>query len=85
LACLGLHGGQIASANELTAAKRNDTTINENLEAEIKSKKTLVALNQWNQDNAAEITRLQNEDPDAFQRLYNVWLERQEEIKNGGT
>jgi hypothetical protein len=44
-----------------------------------------VALNQWNQDNAAEITRLQNEDPDAFQRLYNVWLERQEEIKNGGT
>ena len=85
LACLGLHGGQIASANELTAAKRKDTTIIENLEADIKSKRTLVALNQWNQDNAVEITRLQNEDPDAFQRLYNVWLERQEEIKNGGT
>ena len=85
LACLGLHGGQIASANELTAAKRKDTTIIENLEADIKTKRTLVALNQWNQDNAVEITRLQNEDPDAFQRLYNVWLERQEEIKNGGT
>jgi len=85
LACLGLHGGQIASANELTAAKRKDTTIIENLEADIKSKKTLVALNQWNQDNAVEITRLQNEDPDAYQRLYNVWLERQEEIENGGT
>lgn len=85
LACLGLHGGQIASANELTAAKRKDTTINENLEAEIKSKRTLVALNQWNQDNAAEIARLQNEDPDAYQRLYNVWLERQKEIENGNT
>ena len=85
LACLGLHGGQIASANELTAAKRKDTTINENLEAEIKSKKTLVALNQWNQDNAAEIARLQEEDPDAYQRLYNVWRERQQEIENGST
>ena len=85
MACLGLHGGQIASANELTAAKRKDTTINENLEAEIKSKKTLVALNQWNQDNAAEIARLQEEDPDAYQRLYNVWLERQQEIENGST
>ena len=85
LACLGLHGGQIASANELTAAKRKDTTINENLEAEIKSKKTLVALNQWNQDHAAEIARLQEEDPDAYQRLYNVWLERQQEIENGST
>ena len=57
----------------------------EELEAEIKSKKTLVALNQWNQDNAADITRLQNEDPDVFNRLYSVFLEREKEIKNGST
>jgi hypothetical protein len=57
----------------------------EELEAEIKSKKTLVALNQWNQDNAAEITRLQNENTDAFQRLYSVWQEKEKEIQNGST
>ena len=57
----------------------------EELEAEIKSKKTLVALNQWNQDNAVQITRLQNEDLDAFNRLYSVWEEKQKEIKNGST
>lgn len=57
----------------------------EELEAEIKSKKTLVALNQWNQDNAADITRLQNEDPDVFNRLYSVFLEREKEIKDGST
>ena len=57
----------------------------EELEAEIKSKKTLVALNQWNQDNGPEITRLQNEDPDVFYRLYSVFLEREKEIKDGST
>tara|TARA_R100001086_G_scaffold226362_1_gene144980 strand:- start:212 stop:850 length:639 start_codon:yes stop_codon:yes gene_type:complete len=57
----------------------------EYLEAEVKSKKTLVALNQWNQDNAAEITRLQKENPDAFQRLYSVWQEKEKEIQNGST
>ena len=57
----------------------------EELEAQIKSKKTLVALNQWNQDNAAEITRLQNENTDAFQRLYSVWQEKEKEIQNGST
>jgi hypothetical protein len=57
----------------------------EELEAEIKSKKTLVSLHQWNQDNAAEITRLQNEDLDTFNRLYSVWEEKQEEIQNGST
>ena len=57
----------------------------QDLEAGIKSKKTLVALNQWNQDNAAEITRLQNEELDAFNRLYSVYLEREKEIRNGST
>ena len=57
----------------------------EELEAEVKSKKTLVALNQWNQDNGPEITRLQNEDPDVFYRLYSVFLEREKEIKDGST
>ena len=57
----------------------------EELEAEIKSKKTLVALNQWNQDNGPEITRLESENPDVFQRLYSVYLEREKEIRNGST
>ena len=57
----------------------------EELEAEVKSKKTLVALNQWNQDNAVQIIQLENENPDAFNRLYSVYLEREKEIRNGST
>ena len=57
----------------------------EELEAEVKSKKTLVALNQWNQDNAVQIIQLQNENPDAFNRLYSIWEEKQKEITNGST
>lgn len=69
----------------MAAAPEVSTKTPQDLEAEIKSKKTLVALNQWNQDNAAEITRLQNEDPDGFNRLYSVFLEREREIKDGST
>ena len=57
----------------------------EELEAEVKSKKTLVALNQWNQDNAVQIIQLENENPDAFNRLYSIWEEKQKEITNGST
>ena len=69
----------------MAAVPEVSTKTPQDLEAEIKSKKTLVALNQWNQDNAVQITRLQNEDLDAFNRLYSVWEEKQEEIKNGST
>ncbi len=54
-------------------------------EQEIKAQKTLLGLNKWNQDNATEIKRLEAQNPDAFQRLLNVWLERQKEIKHGST
>ena len=69
----------------MAAVPEVSTKTPQDLEAEIKSKKTLVALNQWNQDNGPEITRLQNEDPDVFYRLYSVFLEREKEIKDGST
>jgi hypothetical protein len=69
----------------MAAVPEVSTKTPQDLEAEIKSKKTLVALNQWNQDNAVQITRLQNEDLDAFNRLYSVWQEKEKEIQNGST
>lgn len=69
----------------MAAVPAVSTKTPQDLEAEIKSKKTLVALNQWNQDNGPEITRLESENPDVFQRLYSVYLEREKEIRNGST
>lgn len=69
----------------MAAVPEVSTKTPQDLEAEIKGKKTLVALNQWNQKNAAEITRLQSENPDVFNRLYSVFLEREKEIKDGST
>ena len=69
----------------MAAVPEVSTKTPQDLEAEIKTKKTLVALNQWNQHNAVQITRLQNEDLAAFNRLYSVFLEREKEIKDGST
>ena len=69
----------------MAAVPAVSTKTPQDLEAESKSKKTLVALNQWNQDNGPEITRLESENPDVFQRLYSVYLEREKEIRNGST
>jgi len=69
----------------MAAVPEVSTKTPEALEAEVKTIKTLVALNQWNQDNAAQIIRLQKENPNAFNRLYSIWEEKQKEITNGST
>jgi hypothetical protein len=57
----------------------------EQMEAEIKKQTTLVGLNTWNQENLDCLSALQQSDYDRWQRLYNVWLEREQEIQNGST
>lgn len=57
----------------------------EQMEAEIKKQTTLVGLNTWNQENLDCLSALQQSDYDRWQRLYNVWLEKEQEIQNGST
>lgn len=57
----------------------------EQMEAEIKRQTTLVGLNTWNQENLDCLSALQQSDFDRWQRLYNVWLEKEQEIQNGST
>ena len=76
--------GVEASPPPVAQAPSSDQTPQQ-LEAEIISQTTLVGLNAWNQANTDRLVSLQQTDPDQWQRLYNVWLERQQEIENGST
>ena len=92
LANLGMHGGQIASIDEIRKAARNDDAPEEKqqwrqwaAEAEkyVETLKSQAALRTWASDNDQSLNALAGVDQAAHAKLEQAWSARMEIVENG--
>ena len=92
LAAIGLHGGQIASINEIETAKRNQQAIASQPTPEpagpepdialdeIQKIPTQTGLTSWVNDNQAYLDSLSQTDKQNFQKILNAYNNRKEQL-----
>ena len=92
LANLGMHGGQIASVDEIAKAKRNEDALDQkqqwldwaaNSEALVITLKSQSALRTWASENDQSLHTLAGVDQAAHAKLEQAWSARMETVKNG--
>lgn len=92
LANLGMHGGQIASIDEIRKAARNEDALDEKqqwlqwaAEAEkyVETLKSQAALRTWASDNDQSLNALAGVDQAAHAKLEQAWSARMEIVENG--
>lgn len=92
LANLGMHGGQIASIDEIQKAARNEDALDEKqqwlqwaAEAEkyVETLKSQAALRTWASDNDQSLNALAGVDQAAHASLEQAWSARMEKVENG--
>lgn len=92
LANLGMHGGQIASIDEIQKAARNEDALDEKqqwlqwaAEAEkyVGTLKSQAALRTWASDNDQSLNALAGVDQAAHAKLEQAWSARMEIVENG--
>lgn len=92
LANLGMHGGQIASIDEIQKAARNEDALDEKqqwlqwaAEAEkyVETLKSQAALRTWASDNDQSLNALAGVDQAAHAKLEQAWSARMEIVENG--
>jgi|TARA_B100000085_G_scaffold188221_1_gene172153 hypothetical protein len=92
LANLGMHGGQIASIDEIHKAERNNTAIDEkaqwqqwaaSCEAHVQTLTSQAALMAWSHENDQNCKTLAGVDQAAHDSLEQAWTAHMEKLKNG--
>jgi len=92
LANLGMHGGQIASIDEIQKAARNEDALDQKqqwlqwaTEAEkyVETLKSQAALRTWASDNDQSLNALAGVDQAAHAKLEQAWSARMEKVENG--